>query len=242
MKILITRPEDDAQETLEILSDHGFKAISHPFLKIQNMPISLELYKDVQGYIFTSKNAVRSIKDSIDEGMLVFSVGQSTAEVSRQYGFETIHTAQGNVQSLVRMINQQHPPLNLLYCRGDHVTSDLMKIDTHHVINEVVCYQSKKITSWDDDLTKEFLSNPFSHIVFASMRTLNAFQESLTAHKHRAQVEDALSRTTILCFGKHMIKYAEYLNAARVLVLKEASIQGLIQTLEDEKKIYGKDI
>ena len=67
MRVLVTRPEEDAQSLIDRLTGMGVDALSVPLLKIANRDdIEIEL-AGVQAVLVTSANGVRAFAQQIDE-------------------------------------------------------------------------------------------------------------------------------------------------------------------------------
>ena len=107
----------------------GHKIIHIPTLKISPAKIKPINPKKYNAFIFTSANAIRSLKlSNVDKNKLCFCVGAITEKIVRQQGYNNTISAGGTVNALKNIIiNSEH--LNkknfLAYICGDHITSDL---------------------------------------------------------------------------------------------------------------------
>ena len=101
MNILITRPLIDSEDLMGKLFSLGHKIIHVPTLKISPMqinPINPEKYN---AFIFTSANAVRSLKLlKDDKNKLCFCVGSITEKIVRLQGYTNTISAGGTVNAL----------------------------------------------------------------------------------------------------------------------------------------------
>ncbi|MEJ1967990.1 MAG: uroporphyrinogen-III synthase [Rhizomicrobium sp.] len=103
MRVLVTRPPDDARETAALLDARGHTAIIAPLLGVHyhnGQPLHLE---GVQAILATSANGVRAFaRRSSRRDVPVFAVGMQTAQAARDAGFGDVRNADGNAADLAR--------------------------------------------------------------------------------------------------------------------------------------------
>jgi uroporphyrinogen-III synthase len=111
MRVLVTRPLEDAKETARLLEAMGYEAVIAPLLEIRfhdGPPISFE---GVQAILATSANGVRALARRTSERSLpVFCVGPQTAEAARDAGFTEIKSADGDAKALAACVTQWASP------------------------------------------------------------------------------------------------------------------------------------
>jgi uroporphyrinogen-III synthase len=130
MRILLTRPQADAERTALALRGRGHEVVIAPLL-------DLELLSDADlgsgpwiALLVTSSNAVRAIASHRRRGELhsikVFTVGDRTAQAMRDCGFADVTSAAGNVNDLAALVAARlEPPARLLYLAGEERSGDL---------------------------------------------------------------------------------------------------------------------
>jgi uroporphyrinogen-III synthase len=105
MRVLITRPIEDANATAAILRERGYEPVIKPLLEIyyrEDADISLE---GVQAILATSANGIRAIaRKTVRRDVVVFAVGAQTAEAARAAGFPNVRSADGDARDLARLI------------------------------------------------------------------------------------------------------------------------------------------
>jgi uroporphyrinogen-III synthase len=103
MRVLVTRPREDAQATAAKLTALGHDAILAPLLEIRfrdGPAISLD---GVQAILATSANGVRAIaRRTPRRDVALFAVGRQTAQVARRAGFSAVQSADGDGAALAR--------------------------------------------------------------------------------------------------------------------------------------------
>ncbi len=128
MKLLVTRPLEDAQPLAAKLEGLGHEAVIVPLLSIAARDgVSLpEL--PFQALCVSSANGLCAKADlSVYHHMPFFAIGPQSALEARRQGFDHVHDKGGNVEGLVRMICKSLKPEGgpLLYLSGSETTGDL---------------------------------------------------------------------------------------------------------------------
>ena len=131
MKMLVTRPEPDAQSSCARLNALGIEALAAPVMVRQTLEVSLPRPDGFTAMVLTSANAVRSLRD---RGVLehyqhlpVFAVGDRTALEARAAGFERVSSAAGALGDLVNAMTIARVPGPIFYPAGKHQSADLAK-------------------------------------------------------------------------------------------------------------------
>lgn len=129
MKMLVTRPEPDAQSTLGRLQALGIDAIAAPAMVRQTLDVSLPPPDGFVAMVLTSANAVRALADrgalEIYRHLPVFAVGDRTAREASDAGFARVSSAAGSVQDLVNAMTLANMHGPIFYPSGRHQSADL---------------------------------------------------------------------------------------------------------------------
>jgi uroporphyrinogen-III synthase len=128
MKLLVTRPVEDAQPLAEKLEGLGHEAVIVPLLAIK--PRENVTLPDLpfQALCVSSANGLSATADlSIYHHIPFFAIGPQSALEARRQGFDHVHDKGGNVEGLVRTIVKSLKPENgpVLYLSGSETTGDL---------------------------------------------------------------------------------------------------------------------
>ena len=131
MRMLVTRPEPDAQSTLARLNALDIEAIACPLMVRQTLDSSLPRPEGFAAMVLTSANAVSSLGD---RGVLadylhlpVLAVGDRTAREAEEAGFAKVSSAAGAVKDLVNAIAISGLKGPLFYPTGKHQGADLAR-------------------------------------------------------------------------------------------------------------------
>jgi uroporphyrinogen-III synthase len=111
MKLLVTRPKDDAEALAHILRSLGHVAVISPIMEVrphEGPPLTL---KGVQAVLATSANGVRALALRTERrDVSLYAVGPQTAEAAARAGFKTIYNAQGDAAALVEFVTGHADP------------------------------------------------------------------------------------------------------------------------------------
>src|SRR5690242_14671803 len=101
MKVLVTRPIEDARETAARLRALGHEAVVSPLLSIAILDGPELALKGVQAILATSANGIRALAQrSPRRDVPVFAVGRQTEHEARTLGFLKVRNADGDSKAL----------------------------------------------------------------------------------------------------------------------------------------------
>jgi uroporphyrinogen-III synthase len=128
MKLLVTRPLDDAQPLAEKLEGLGHEAVILPLLQIQAREAVVLPEGPFQALCVSSANGLAATADLAPyHHVPFFAIGPQSALEARRQGFDHVHDKGGNVEGLVRVmcksLKPEHGPI--LYLSGSETTGDL---------------------------------------------------------------------------------------------------------------------
>ena len=131
MRVLITRPEEDAARIAEILKSRGHEPVVAPLLKTSfhdGPEIALE---NVQAILATSANGVRALaRRTKRRNVPVFAVGPQTEEEARAHGFMCVRNANGDSKALAAATGEWASPEKgpLLHVKGAEADGTLANL------------------------------------------------------------------------------------------------------------------
>ncbi len=126
MRLLITRPQPDADELAADLSARGHTCVIAPVLEILPRDAEIDL-SNVQALLATSRNGVRALSAATDRrDISLLAVGPGTAKEAEAAGFSTLSAA-GDVRALGALVRETLRPDAgaLLWITGKNVRGDL---------------------------------------------------------------------------------------------------------------------
>jgi len=130
VRLLLTRPEADAQRTAAALHAHGHDVFVAPLIRIEPIADAKIGAGPWAAILITSANAAHAVAahESVTQlrALPVFAVGQRSAQAMAAAGFTDVTSADGNVGDLARRVAERLKPATaLLYLAGEERSGDL---------------------------------------------------------------------------------------------------------------------
>jgi len=116
-RVLVLRPEPGASTTVERARALQLDAIAHPLFEVSPVAWQAPELSSFDGLLLTSANALRHGGDGLEalRGLKAYAVGEATAGLAREAGFDIAATGEAGVQRLLASIE---PDLRLLHLCG----------------------------------------------------------------------------------------------------------------------------
>lgn len=185
MRLLITRPKEDARPLVKLLEGAGHSCVLLPLLDIvfeEGATNLLGTYKvkDVQALIVTSANGVRAFAQADKRrSFKVMAVGDASARAARDAGFKSVESAKGDVETLAALIKEKCNPEKgqLLHIAGSRVAGDLKTLleKDGFGYERVVLYRADRLEHLSPVVEKEIQENKIDGVLLYSPRTGAAF-------------------------------------------------------------------
>lgn len=121
MRVLVTRPRDDAARAAAKLAALGHEPVIVPLLAIRFLDGPEVALDGVQAILATSANGVRAFaRRSPRRDVALFAVGPQTADAAQAEGFQTVRNAQGDAAALAAAVRGWAAPDKgaLLHVKG----------------------------------------------------------------------------------------------------------------------------
>jgi len=188
MRILVTRPREDAAALASRLERLGHSVLSEPLLTIELLPGAIGPLEGVTAIVATSRNGLRALAASPRlapaRALPLFTVGRSTSALGRELGFGDLRGGDGTAIELAERIAVELDPAAgpILHLAGDHVTAGLGKRLTARGFRLIrpVCYQSRAQSSLSPACAAELAAGSIGAVILLSPRTA-AIYARLTA-------------------------------------------------------------
>lgn len=183
MRVLVTRPVEDAHETAALLKARGHEAILAPLLGVHfhdGQPLHLD---GVSGLLFTSVNGVRAFarRTSLRD-FRAFAVGAQTAQAARDAGFSKVHNADGNVDDLATAVRAAAPSggalLHAAGAQSDGRLAALLVAAGYQVRTEVL-YDVPAIAALPDAARDAIAAGVADAVLLFSARSAAVFADCL---------------------------------------------------------------
>jgi uroporphyrinogen-III synthase len=232
MRLLVTRPREDADALAAALRELGAEPVLAPLLTIEPMPdITIEL-DGVQALLFTSANGVRAFAAKSDARDLpVFAVGDATARAANEAGFANIESAGGDTHDLAALVARKLDPTAgaLLHPAGRDVAGPL-KQDLEargFAVRRETYYRAERARTLPDEARRALTDGTIDGVLFFSPRTAQSFV-SLVCD---AALNDALEQSYAYCLSAAVAKIARDVRWRDVRVAAEPTQAKLLDLI-----------
>jgi uroporphyrinogen-III synthase len=198
MRILITRPEEDAAEFAKALAEAGHEPVICPLLDIVFPPAPPLSFDGVAGLIATSRNGLRGLAHNLalhpidhERGAAlrqtpIFCVGDATARLAREMGFLLIYSGAGGARDLLPLIEATAAPGGgeLLHLGGEKLAFDLpgALAGRGYRTRLEALYHTEEATSLPQAVVEALARGAIGGVVLMSPRTAQVFVELLKYH------------------------------------------------------------
>jgi uroporphyrinogen-III synthase len=206
VRLLVTRPHPDAEETVARLGALGIEGIAAPLLDRAALRAALPDPAELAAIALTSANALRAL----DErgalrpylGLQVFAVGEKTAAVARELGFVAIVTAGGTAEHLVAEIGAAQPPGPVFYPAARHQAADLAGLLAPLGVDVVTArvYEMRPARTLAPAIAASLARGAYAGALFYSRRTAEAF----VALAAPLVAPEQKSRLGVLCLSEQV--------------------------------------
>jgi len=233
MKILVTRPKDDAEETAAWLSSLGHDALVAPLLEIRfrgGPEISLD---HVQAILVTSANGVRALAQrTARRDIPVFCVGGQTTEAARAAGFQTAKSADGDAVALADAVKDWARPEKgaLFHARGAQAKAGLAEAlnDAGFTVRSEIVYEAAALPRLPRAAADALNAGTLGGALFFSPRSARIFADAVKA----SGCEAACAGLTAFCISPAVADALAPLAFADIRVAARQSREGIAALLE----------
>lgn len=222
MRILVTRPLEDAEETAAKLRALGHEPLVAPLLEIrfyEDAEIDLD---GVQAILATSANGIRAIERvTRHRDIRVLAVGPQTADAARLAGFTHIENARGNASTLAEAARAWAKPEDgaLLHAQAQETKGGLAErlAALGYDVRTPVLYEAAAVESLPREAAEALESGKLDAAMFYSPRSARIFFTCVV----NAALAQTTSAISALCISKptadalRPLVFREVLTAAR---------------------------
>lgn len=203
MRVLITRPLEDAAPLAAELAARGHEPVIEPLLTIVPRDDASVDLDGVQALAFTSANGVRVFaRLSPRRDIAVYAVGDSTAEAARTAGFSHVESAAGDVAALAALIAARLDPEAgaLFHGAARRVAGDLggRLESAGFAVRRAMLYDAEPATAFSPGAEAALGTARIDAVLFFSPRTGETFVRLVS----RANLANACERCHAICLSR----------------------------------------
>lgn len=233
MRLLLTRPEPDAERTAAVLRARGHTVILASLMHIEAVP-GFELSAGPWAAILvTSANAARAIaldkhRDTL-RAVPVLAVGERSAQAMRTAGFTTVISADGSVGDLSRLAAERiRPGAALLYLAGAERSGDLAgELRQRNFAVDVVEVYRAVVAATLPPAAADALAGGVDGVLHFSRRSVEAYLKAASA----AGISARALRTSHFCLSDRVAEPLMRAGAADIRVAPRPVEGALIELI-----------
>jgi uroporphyrinogen-III synthase len=235
VRILITRPIEEAERTATRLRSLGHDTLIAPVLRIEPLPDAAFGKGPWNAVLMTSGNAARALMTHARRAELValpaFAVGRQTADAAKLAGFSEVVSADGDGADLVRLIaakiaDRTQP---LLYLAGSDVARDLAgELAMHGLkVETVVLYRASAANAFSDEISAAIRKSDIDSAVHYSRRSTAIFVDCAKSGDLLREIK----AMTHVCLSDRAAEPLRDIGATRIRVARKPEEGALIDLL-----------
>ena len=236
MLFLVTRPEPEGSKLKGLIENLGYEAVVEPLMEAELLPEAIDDLDGVSALIATSRNALRSLSQSayLHDALAIplFAVGQGTAELARELGFERIAVGPGSVSGFAAAIAGTLDPADglILHLAGDVLAGDLageLQQLGFRVLQPRV-YRMKAAEALGEGTREAIGEGAIDGVVLMSPRTARIYAGLIKRHG----LTDAAAEVVHVCLSDAIARSLAPLGEVPVEVADSPSLNALLELIE----------
>jgi len=235
MRILVTRPREDADGLVAALTARGHDVLLEPLLTIVpraavDWPPG---HERAQALLVTSANGVRAFARADPRRDLpVYAVGAASAAAAGEFGFRAVVSAEGNVDDLAALVRRRLDPAAgpLLHSAAATPAGDLqgaLAVADFTVLRAVL-YDARPAEALSPESTRAINEGSIDAVTLFSPRTAAAFASLMEA----AGLAPACWQIAALCLSPAVASEIAGLTWRRVVVAARPEQAALLAALD----------
>jgi len=180
MRLLITRPQEDAVAIAKILRALGHAPIVAPLMDVQFRDGPEMTLEGVQAVLATSANGVRAVaRRTARRDVPIYAVGPQTAESARSAGFKKVLSAEGDSNMLVEFVSGHADPGKgqLLHAAGAETAGRVKQAlqAKGFTVETVVLYDAVPVARLPEDAFVSLRDGTLGGVLLFSPRSAKTF-------------------------------------------------------------------
>jgi uroporphyrinogen-III synthase len=232
MRVLVTRPEDDARETAVRLKALGHEPILAPLISIRFIDgPDIDLAR-VQALIATSSNGVRALaRRTSRRDIALFAVGRRTAETARKERFGAVESADADAVALADLVARSvvAGAGALIHATGRDAPGALVAglADKGFDVRHEVLYETPAVRSLPSAAATALREGSLDAALLFSQRTARIFCERVT----KAGLTRHCARLVAVCISAAAAKGLSPLKFREIRIASEPNQDALLARL-----------
>lgn len=236
--IVITRPVGDESILRDELLERGYHVIHEPITEIflrhtARLEVEHALASVPDAVIITSKHAVQALAMLTElRDMFLLCVGEATANIATQLGFDRVSVAGGTVDGIIDYILDCYDEdSRFLYISGEDISINLGEIFSMRgmSLSRVVVYDAIAAESLSDTLVEQLRRGQIDAISFFSSRTAQIF----LSLAEKSGVITTLERLDTFCLSESITEITSKCNWQRIYSADKATLASIVSCIDN---------
>jgi len=233
MRILITRPKEDAARFAELVRARGHEAVCAAVLSVHFYDGPELTLEGVGAVLATSANGVRAFARRTDNRELpIFTVGPQTADAARRAGFEHIENADGDAATLAEAVPHWIKPedgvlLHAASAENDGRVKELLAEEGFTVVIEAL-YDIVPAHKLPEAAREPLARGTLDAVVVFSARSAQTLRDCIV----RARLGAACERLGAACMSEAAAEGLAPLKFRKITVAAHPNQDALLDCLE----------
>lgn len=233
MRVLITRPRENTAFLVNRLKDLGHQVTIDPLIEVIPLTPDLPPLSSFQAVVTTSQQAIRHLSTLTPlRDFPLWCVGSESAKVARDFGFQTIHEAEGSAKDLIIKLTEAIDPLSkkiVLHASGDVIRVDVVEALAKRGISaeRIILYKTTEASTFSPETFHALKSNILDAALFYSPRTGRIFQNLCRLSK----LEDHCKTLLAICLSDSIKSAIQDLPWRKIQIAKKTTTDDLLMTL-----------
>ena len=233
MRVLITRPNEDAARFAELVRARGHQALCASLLSVRLFDGPELTLEGVGAVVATSANGVRAFaRRAVRRDLPLFAVGPQTAEAARLAGFGRIECADGDAATLAAAAaNWIKPEDGVLLHAASADNEGRLKVllaEEGFTVDVQVLYEVVAIQALPDKAREAIVNGPLDAVIVFSPRSAQALRDCIA----RAKLSAACKRMAAICISRGAAEALAPLKFREVAVAARPNQDALLDCLD----------
>jgi uroporphyrinogen-III synthase len=180
MRVLITRPIEDGEETARQLALRGHQALVTPLMTLRYLDGPEVALENVQAILATSANGVRALaRRTQKRDVPLFAVGPQTSAEAQRLGFQSVKSADGDAKALALATTRWAEPEKgaLLHVAGAGNDAKLVGNLPGFTVRQEILYAMDAAEQMPEAATAALRKGSLDAALFYSPRSAGIFRE-----------------------------------------------------------------
>jgi uroporphyrinogen-III synthase len=238
MRVLVTRPAEDAGELARRVEAFGGMPVLFPLTRIEMLPLPPVDWDGIAAVVATSKNALRALggSDQLTAARQrpVFCTGKGTAKLARSLEFADVREGPGTAAGLPDTIAAHLPPGagKLLYLAGEHLAFDLESAlgERGYSLQKIVCYIAEAATEFNAAILTELRADRLDAVILMSPRGAKIFDGLIAA----GNLRENAARLRAYCLSDAVAKALHCVETGRKRIASRPDVESLLALLRND--------